>query len=160
MFPTLPTSVNQSNCFFLPIVVWDWIIHNSHRPNMTIGLIKGAVAIKYDNDYSKDSERLWILISMTVWAIWKLKLKNSINDQVVAPDETSGVLRGLITNLITKSWNMMWFLESNKRWLQQCDIQNLWAGERFATFDQKLNPTLDFSWWDVAGTTGRGGFSG
>ena len=30
MFPTLPTSVNHSNCFFLPIVMWDQIIHNSH----------------------------------------------------------------------------------------------------------------------------------
>jgi hypothetical protein len=40
------------------------------------------------NDYSKDSERLRILISMTIWAIWKSRNKNSINDQDVAPSET------------------------------------------------------------------------
>lgn len=72
---------------------------------MTIGLIRGAAALSFANDFNKDSERRRILISMTICAIWKSKIENSINDQDVAPKETSGVLKGLITDLITKSWN-------------------------------------------------------
>src|SRR5258708_6099165 len=46
-------------------------------PNTLLGLIRGAAAISFENDHSKDSERLRILISMTIWAIWKSRNKNS-----------------------------------------------------------------------------------
>ena len=113
-------------------------------PNITIGLIKGTAALTY-NDFSKDAERLRILIPMTIWAIWKSKIKNSINNQDVAPNETSGVLKGLITDLITKNWNASYFLESDKKKTRQDDIKRLWAGGRFAMFDPLSNPILDFS---------------
>ena len=38
-------------------------------PNISLGLIRGAAALSFENDYSKDSERLRILISMTIWTI-------------------------------------------------------------------------------------------
>ena len=38
-------------------------------PDMTIGLIRGVAVLAFEIDYNKDSERLPILISMTIWAI-------------------------------------------------------------------------------------------
>jgi len=38
-------------------------------PNISTGLIKGITALSFEDDLSKDSERLRILISMTIWAI-------------------------------------------------------------------------------------------
>ena len=35
-------------------------------PNISLGLIRGVAAISFENDHSKDSERLRILISMTI----------------------------------------------------------------------------------------------
>ena len=48
------------------------------------------------NDHMKDSERLCILISMTVWAIWKSRNKITINNQDVAPGEATSTLKELI----------------------------------------------------------------
>ena len=52
MFPTLPTSVNHSNCFFLPIVMWDWIIHNSHNGSVSwrcigVTMVVGNLAMRW-----------------------------------------------------------------------------------------------------------------
>ena len=57
-------------------------------PNVSLGPIRGAAALSFEDDYRKDSERLRILISMTIWAIWKSRNKYSINDQDVASIET------------------------------------------------------------------------
>ena len=65
-------------------------------PIVSLGLIRGATPLSFEDDYSKDSERLRILISMTIWAIWKSSNKNSINDQEVAAAETRETLKGLI----------------------------------------------------------------
>ena len=40
---------------------------------------------------------------MTVWAIWKSKLKISINNLDVTPNETTQQLKELITDLIGKA---------------------------------------------------------
>ena len=47
--------------------------------DMTIGLIRGAAALTFGNDYSRESERLCILISMVIWEIWKSRNEKSIN---------------------------------------------------------------------------------
>ena len=39
-------------------------------PNMSLGLISGSAAISSEKDHNKDSERLQILISVTIWVIW------------------------------------------------------------------------------------------
>lgn len=39
------------------------------QQNITTGLIRGSPALSFEHDYSKNSERLRILISMTIWAI-------------------------------------------------------------------------------------------
>jgi len=38
---------------------------------LSLGLIRGSAVITFNDDCNSDSERLWILISMTLWAIWK-----------------------------------------------------------------------------------------
>ena len=50
-------------------------------PNMSLRLIRGSAAISFENNHNKDSKRLRILISMTIWAIWKSRNKKAINDQ-------------------------------------------------------------------------------
>jgi hypothetical protein len=56
-------------------------------PIISLGLIKGAAALTFENDQNGDSESLRTLISMTIWAIWKSRSKNSINNQNVATCE-------------------------------------------------------------------------
>ena len=64
-------------------------------PNITADLIRGAPALSFEHDFSKDAERLRILITVTIWAIWKSRNKSAITNQDVAPSETSEILKGL-----------------------------------------------------------------
>ena len=72
-------------------------------PNISLRLIKGATAISFDDDYNRDSERIRILITMIIWAIWKSRNKNSNNDQEVAAIETNETLKDLIPDLVKKA---------------------------------------------------------
>ena len=45
-------------------------------PDISIGLIRGAAAIAFENNHTKGSEWLRILISMTIWAIWIMDIKD------------------------------------------------------------------------------------
>jgi len=69
-------------------------------PDVTMGLIRGATALTFEDNSSKDSERLQILISMTIWAIWKSRNKNTILDLEAVPSETRDTLKELIRDLI------------------------------------------------------------
>jgi hypothetical protein len=114
-------------------------------PILSMGLIKGAPAISFENDVNKDSERLRILISMTIWAIWKSRNKNTITDQDVAQQEANETLKGLLKDLVRKSWNATRFMEGNRRTARQRELRKLWADKRFADFDLRTGPTVDFS---------------
>jgi len=69
-------------------------------PNVTMGLIRGTMALTFEDNSSKDSERLQILILMTIWAIWKSRNKNTILDLEAVPSETRDTLKELIRDLI------------------------------------------------------------
>jgi|SRR5258706_1057276 len=83
--------------------------------NVSTGLIRGAPALSFKYDHSRDSERLGILISMTIWAIWKSINKKAINNQDVASNETVEVLKDVISDLVRKSWNATRFMEGGRR---------------------------------------------
>ena len=114
-------------------------------PTISLGLIRGAAALTFENDMTKDSERLRILISMTIWAIWKSKLKISINNQDVAPSETTQTLKSLISDLVTKSWNATRFMDDGRRMNRQRGLRRLWAADRLTKFDPERGPTVDFT---------------
>src|SRR5258708_21774786 len=114
-------------------------------PNISLGLIRDAATISFENDHRKDSERLCILISMTIWAIWKSRNKNSINDQDVASCEAKETLKGLIQETIRKSWNATRFSEGSKRRITQRALLVLWTQDNFAHFDPKQDPTIHVS---------------
>ncbi len=84
----------------------------------------------FEEDFDKDSERLRILITMTIWAIWKSKLKNSINDLDIAPNETTQVLKDLISDLARRNWNETRFMEEGRRANRQRELRQLWAIRR------------------------------
>jgi len=44
-------------------------------PNISTGLIKCIAALSFKDNLSKDPERLRILISMRIWAIWRSRNK-------------------------------------------------------------------------------------
>jgi hypothetical protein len=113
-------------------------------PNISLGLIRGTAALTFENDYRKDSERLRILISMTVWAIWKSRNKYSINDQDVAPIETGETLKELIREQVRKSWNATRFMKGDRRKNSQDALRTLWAEGRLAKFDLKTGPIVEF----------------
>jgi len=114
-------------------------------PTVSIGLIKGATALVFDNDYNRDSERLRILVLMTTWAIWKSRNKNAINNQNVSPNETKEVLKDLISSLIRNSWIETRFMVDKKKLTRQRQLRILWGDKRFADFDADPYPTVDFS---------------
>ena len=114
-------------------------------PIITIGLIRGAAAISFEKDTNKDSERLRTLIPMTVWAIWKSKIKSSIYNQDVTPNETTQLLKELISDLIKKNWNATRFMEAGSKATRQRNLRKLWVVDRLTKFDPKEGPTVDFN---------------
>jgi len=114
-------------------------------PTVSLGLIKGATALVFDNDYNRDSERLHILILMTTWAIWKSRNKNAINNQDISPNETKELLKDLISSLIRNSWTETHFMVDKKKLTCQRQLRMLWGDKRFANFDANPYPTVDFS---------------
>ena len=89
---------------------------------------------------------------MTIWAIWKSRNKNSINNQDVASNETREVQKDPFRCSVEK-------LERNAfhgRLTRQRKLRALWADYRFANFDYKTGPTFDVSGQDVVGLTGVG----
>ena len=112
-------------------------------PNISTDLIKGTAALSFEDDPSKDSERLRILIAMIIWAIWKSRNKITIIDQDVVPNETRETLKGLIRDLIRRSWNATRFLEDGRRLPRQRAIKTLWASGRFVDFRPKIAPSVD-----------------
>jgi hypothetical protein len=111
--------------------------------SLSLGLIKGAAALSFEYDQNKDSERLRILISMTIWAIWKTRNKNSTNNQEVSTGEVGEEQVRLLKDLITKSWNVTRFLGGRRKNRQRA-LRALWAEMRLADFDPKTGPAFDF----------------
>jgi len=101
----------------------DWL-------NISMGLIKGIPALAYENDYTKDSERIRIIISLTTWAIWKTRNKSTMNNQEVTTIEARETLKNLITDLVRKSWNATRFMEDGRRLDRQCELWTLWADKQ------------------------------
>ena len=62
------------------------------------------------------------------WAIWKSKLKSSINNQDVSPNETMQLLKELISDLIKKSWNATRFMADGSKANRQQALQRLGGG--------------------------------
>jgi len=82
---------------------------------------------------------------MTIWAIWKSRNKYSILNQDVAPSETRETLKELIWELVRKTWNATRFMEGGGRLARQRAIKTLWADKRFADFNLKTDPSIDFT---------------
>jgi len=110
-----------------------------------MGLIRGSPALSFENDLNKDAERLWTLISIMIWSIWKSRNKCTILDQDVTPNETRETLKEQIKDLIRKRWNTTQLMEEGERKTQQREIWKVWADKKFANFGQKSGPTFDLS---------------
>jgi len=102
-------------------------------PAISLGLIKGTAAITFDGDRNRDSERVRILISMTIWAIRKSRNKKTINDQDVVPNETKETLKDMISNLVRNSWIATRSMEPTKRQVSQRKLRSL-RGRSFCRF--------------------------
>ena len=78
-----------------------------------------------------------------VWAIWKSKIKISIQNQDVTPNETTQILKGLLTDLVIKSWNTAHFMEEDKKLRKQKKPRKLWAKKNLTKFDPLAGPCTD-----------------
>jgi len=110
-----------------------------------MGLIRGAMALTLKDDLRKDSERLPILISMTIWAIWKSRSKNQILDQEAVPSDTRDTLKELIKDLIRNSRNSTRFMEGKRKLTCQNAIKTVWAHGRFTDFGLKTGPSINLT---------------
>ena len=112
------TNSGQAQAWKLTEKIWrkssdcDW-------PPISVGLIRGLAALTFNKDYNKDSERIRILIALTTWAIWKSKIKISMNDQDASPHETTQTLRDLILTLVRNSWNATCFMEEDRKTIRR-----------------------------------------
>jgi hypothetical protein len=114
-------------------------------PDITLGLIRGAATLSLEGDTRKDSERLRILISMTVWAIWKSKIKISINNQDVATNETTQTLKEILSDVTRNSWNATRIMEGSSKVIRQRELRKLWADKRMTEFDPVTGPHINFT---------------
>jgi len=114
-------------------------------PAISLGLIKGLAAVTFNDDCNSDYEGLRILISMTLWAIWKSRNKNTINNQGVVPKETIEILKEMISNLIRNSWIATKFMEPTRRMIRQRKLRFLWGDGGFVDFDANPYPTINSS---------------
>jgi len=114
-------------------------------PPITLGLIRGSAAITFNEDFNKDSERIRILISITIWTIWKSKIKSSINNQDVTTNETTRVLKESISELIRKSWNATRFMAEEIKASRRKDLRKLWVDGSLTDFDHTTGPKVDFT---------------
>jgi hypothetical protein len=114
-------------------------------PDVTLGLIRGVAAISLEGDKNKDSERLRILISMTIWAIWKSKIKKSINNQDVAPNEMTQTLKETLSDVTRNSWNATRTMEGSSKVIRQRELRKLWADKRMTEFDLVSGPHINFT---------------
>jgi len=117
-------------------------------PTLSIGALRGVGAITLsDADgnpiRSHDSERLRILLCITLWAIWKSRNKLSIQNMPVAATETSNLLRLTLRELMTNSWNAT-HLEINEHTMtkKRTRLTSLWSG--LATFTRGKHHNFHF----------------
>jgi len=82
---------------------------------------------------------------MTLWAIWKSRNKNTINNQDIVPNETREILKEMISNLIRNSWMVTKFMEPTKRMIRQCKLRSLWGDGSFVDFNANPYLTINFS---------------
>ena len=75
----------------------------------------------------------------------KSKLKSSIHSLDVTPNETTQLLREMITDLIKKSWNPTRFMEAGSKATRQRNLRKMWAADRLTEFDPKEGPTVNFN---------------
>jgi len=111
----------------------------------TLDLMRGTSALKFEIDLNKDSDRLRILISMAIWAIWKSRNRSAILDQTTPPTETAETFKDLIQDQIRKSWNATRFLEGKRKESQRRVIKALWAEGKLTDFNHKSGPIINLT---------------
>jgi len=95
-------------------------------PDMTTDLIRGITALSFKDDLTRDL--LCILVSMTIWAIWKSRNENTLQDQVVTPNETRETLKEMIRDISRKSWSSMRLMEGRGKFTRQRAIEAMGGG--------------------------------
>jgi len=116
------------------------------RPRIEAGQPSpGTATTTFNNDRNRDSEGVRILISMTIWAIWKSRNENTINDQDVVLNETRETLKEMISNTIRNSWTATRFMEPTMRLISQRKLRSLWGDESVVDLGTGPYPIVDFS---------------
>jgi len=75
----------------------------------------------------------------------EIKNKDLYSNQDVTPNETTQILKELLTDLVTKSWNATRFIEEGKRRRKQKKLRKLWAEEKLTKFDPLAGPQTNFT---------------
>ncbi len=82
---------------------------------------------------------------MTVWVIWKSRIKNSLGNQDVTTHKTTQTLKEMISDLVRKSWNVTRFMEEEMKESQQNDLHKLWADGSLTDFGPRTGPKVNFT---------------
>jgi len=60
-------------------------------------------------------------------------------------NETTQILKGLLTDLLTKSWNARRFMEEDRKLKKQKKLRKLWAEIKLTKFDPLAGPQINFT---------------
>jgi hypothetical protein len=87
-----------------------------------------------------DTNRLQILIALSIWAIWKARNKRAMDPE--GPNDAKNMFIESLKDIITKTWNATSFDTKKRRPMQEARIQALWG--EIATLQRGKSPTFDF----------------
>jgi len=85
------------------------------------------------------------------WSSW-------VSFQDVAPNGTTQLLKGHITDLITKGWNVTRFMEEGKKITRQSTLRRLSAEDGLTKFGPITGPHVTFTYRGATGNIDKGGF--
>jgi hypothetical protein len=124
-------------------------------PEISIGLIRGIGSFAMEDEPEKlkrnrDAERARILISTTVWTIWKARNQRAIQNIWTPASEPSKALRKTLSEYVTKSWNALQFKTSSKRkGKSERRLSELWGRHYQALFDAGTTATQSLEGGDT-----------
>lgn len=127
-----------------------WYRTTSKRwPFLSIGLLRGIGALTLSDENgkplkTKDSERLRIFITMTLWAIWKNRNNYAIQNIPVVPSEPGDLAMKMIKDLINKTWTNLRYEHSIIRSKKLEALRSLWAHDKIVKLSAGTTPSFAF----------------
>jgi ribonuclease HI/exonuclease III len=114
-------------------------------PQTSLGLLRGIGAITLSDANGRplrtvDSERLRIIISLTMWTIWKTRNSITIKGENTEKLNNQKLLTDIMKDIISKTWNALKYETEARRASQEKMLKALWGNGKIATLERGKPP--------------------